>query len=130
MKWYLKAMRQYADFSGRSRRTEFWMYALFNIIIVAGLLVLGGVSGGMSDSPSPVGNVLLGVLVCYYLGAILPTWAVTARRLHDTNKSGWLQLIGLIPFGGLVVIIFCATEGDRGPNRYGPDPKVEYAPLS
>jgi uncharacterized membrane protein YhaH (DUF805 family) len=122
MQWYLKVLRQYADFNGRARRTEFWMFTLFTIIIsiVLGLLdsLLGltFVDGTMSG--------WLGML--YSLAVLLPSLGVTARRLHDTGRSGWWMLLGLIPIvGGIVLIVFCATPGNVGANAYGPDPKAQ-----
>ena len=113
MKWYLKALRQYADFTGRARRKEFWMFTLVNGIIA----FLIGVLTGMLNSP------LLSWL--YVLAILLPTWAVGARRLHDTGRSGWWQLISIIPsIGAIVLTVFWATDGERQPNAYGSDPKA------
>lgn len=118
MQWYLKVLRQYTDFNGRARRTEFWMFTLFNVIISVILLILDNVLG-----TSFGGTGLLGLL--YSLAVLLPGLAVGIRRLHDTGRSGWWLLIGLIPLIGVIVlIVFYATDGDRAPNAYGPDPKA------
>jgi uncharacterized membrane protein YhaH (DUF805 family) len=133
MNWYVKVLKQYVDFSGRARRTEYWMFTLFNAIIE---IILGFVdralgfgsfssntSGGVAFSAS-VG--LLGGL--YALAVLLPSLGVSVRRLHDTDRSGWWLLIGLIPFiGGIVLLVFFVLPGTRGPNRYGPDPKAAAA---
>lgn len=115
MQWYLAVLKNYVGFSGRARRTEYWMYTLINAIIIVILSVLGAI-------PHLGFFLILGYL--YELGILLPSVAVTVRRLHDTNKSGWWILIGLIPLvGGIVLLIFTVLPGDRGPNRYGDDPK-------
>jgi uncharacterized membrane protein YhaH (DUF805 family) len=116
--WYLAVLKKYADFTGRARRTEFWMYLLFTLIIVVVLNVVEMIIGTM------------GVIgFAYGLGTLLPSIAVTTRRLHDTGRSGWWQLIGLIPLVGLIVmIVFTVQEGAKGANAYGPDPKAAPPP--
>lgn len=112
MNWYVDVLKNYTGFSGRARRTEFWMFVLFNIIISIVLLVIGLV----------LKFPFLGLI--YSLAILLPSLAVSVRRLHDTGKSGWWLFISLVPFvGGIILIIFNATEGTRGDNQYGPDPK-------
>lgn len=118
MNWYLKAIRQYADFSGRARRKEYWMFALFNFIFLLIAVMLDMALGlGYGDGP--------GVLyLLYLLFMIIPSLSVGVRRLHDTGKSGWFMLIGLIPaVGGIILFIFFVMEGNSGPNEYGDDPK-------
>lgn len=106
MEWYLKVVKDnYANFNGRARRKEFWMFYLINFIISFGL----GIVGGMIDF------TLIGSI--YSLAVLVPTIAVGVRRLHDTNKSGWFILIPIYN------IILFATEGDKGSNEYGEDPK-------
>jgi uncharacterized membrane protein YhaH (DUF805 family) len=119
MQWYLKVLRQYADFTGRARRTEYWMFVLFTAIIQIVLAVLDSLLG-LAFMPGT------GVLTMLYLLAVLlPSLGVSVRRLHDTGRSGWWVLIGLVPFvGAIVLIVFAALEGDRGPNAFGPDPKT------
>ncbi len=118
MNWYLQVLKKYAVFDGRARRTEFWMFVLFNFIIS---LVLGFLDG-MFGTVSGTGVGLLGGL--YMLVVLIPGLAVSIRRLHDTNRSGWWVLIGLVPIiGWIIAIIFYAQEGTRGPNQYGQDPK-------
>jgi uncharacterized membrane protein YhaH (DUF805 family) len=129
--WYTKVLKQYVDFSGRARRTEYWMFALFNLIVLIVLMVVENVLGFGSFSGSSGGSGMafsasLGPLSgIYSLAVLLPGLAVAVRRLHDTNRSGWWLLIGLIPFiGGIVLLVFMVLEGTRGPNAHGADPKM------
>lgn len=122
MEWMLMPLKRYADFSGRSRRKEYWMFTLFTFLvgIVAGLL--GVLLGGTNESgPSGIFLVLVGIPI---LALLIPSIAVTVRRFHDQDKSGWFYLLALIPYvGGIIVLVFMCLEGTRGPNRFGPDPK-------
>lgn len=118
MEWYLKALKNYVGFNGRARRKEYWMFYLFNIIIV---FVLYGL--GMATIKS-IGGLFIALYGLYALGVFLPSLAVSIRRLHDINKSGWWYLISLVPLiGSIWLIVLLATEGTRGENAYGPDPK-------
>ena len=119
MEWMMMPLQRYADFSGRSRRKEYWMFFLF-VIIVA--LVLGIIEGvlGLTGMIGPYGPLT----ALFLLGIIIPGIAVQVRRFHDQDKTGWFVLLGLIPIvGGLIVLVFMCLEGTRGPNQYGPDPK-------
>lgn len=119
MDWYLKVLKNYVGFSGRARRKEYWMFTLFNIIVAIVLMILDRAIGTMTDQ----GMGMLGML--YSLLILLPSLAVSVRRLHDTDRSGWWLLLALIPIlGGLVLLVFMVLEGTSGPNRFGPDPKV------
>jgi uncharacterized membrane protein YhaH (DUF805 family) len=121
MDWYLMVWKRYAQFSGRSRRKELWIFALINTIIGA-VLYLGGMAA-MSQS-STLGSLLLGLYFVYLLAALVPGWAVGARRLHDTGKSGWWWLIAFVPFvGAIILIVFWVTDSQPGDNQYGPNPK-------
>jgi uncharacterized membrane protein YhaH (DUF805 family) len=111
--WYLGVLKKYADFNGRARRKEFWMFALISFIIAVILSVVDGM----------IGVPVLGAI--YALGVLLPSIAVGARRFHDIGKSGWWLLIGLIPLlGGLILIIFFVLDSNPGDNKYGPNPKA------
>ena len=122
MNWYLKVLRQYVDFAGRARRKEYWMFTLVSSIISVVLAILDGVLH-LDDNNGLFTIGLLGGL--YSLAMFLPTWAVSIRRLHDTGRSGWWLLIGIIPLiGWIVLLVFWATDGDRQPNAYGSDPKA------
>lgn len=129
MEWMLMPYRRYAEFSGRSRRKEYWMFVLFSAIVTVICMVLmlgGGMISAEENGSEPgllfwLGASLLGVFV---LGSIVPSIAVQVRRFHDQDKSGWMVLLGFIPYvGGLIVFIFMCLEGTRGPNRFGSDPK-------
>jgi uncharacterized membrane protein YhaH (DUF805 family) len=127
MKWFVKVLRQYADFDGRARRTEFWMYSLFwSLAAIAVLAVFGGLTAATDDEGYLDTGIYL--LIGYHALTVVPFWAVTARRLHDIGQSGWLQVIAFIPLvavvGALVILVMAAIDGNVGPNRYGPDPKA------
>lgn len=120
----MKVLRQYSDFTGRARRKEYWMYQLFVGLLMLGLLVVFGGLAALTRSQT-LGYLMIGVIAILGLGLMIPTLAVTTRRLHDTGRSGWWQLISLVPYvGGFVVLVFCILEGNPGPNQYGPDPKA------
>lgn len=112
-------MKNYAVFSGRARRTEYWMFVLFNILVTFAILILEGVMYAAFSSGT------MGLLyVLYGLATFVPSLAVAVRRLHDTGKSGWFLLIALIPFvGGIVLLVFLCTDSEPGMNKYGPSPK-------
>jgi len=120
MEWYLKVLRQYADFNGRARRKEYWMFALINFLI--GLVI--GFVDGFTGTVGAAGIGFLGGI--YNLAILIPGIAVGVRRLHDIGKSGWMLLVVLIPIIGFIwLIILLATEGVEGENEYGPNPKEE-----
>ena len=122
MDWYLKVLREnYANFEGRARRTEYWMFQLFNVLAIVVLEVLMGVSAKIA----PVLGIPFGlVIIVYALGVIVPSIAVTTRRLHDTDRSGWWQLLQLVPIiGPIVVFIFTVLDSQPGDNRFGAYPK-------
>jgi uncharacterized membrane protein YhaH (DUF805 family) len=121
MEWMLLPLKRYADFTGRSRRMEYWMFQLGVIIAYVALLIVGVVLGAVSETLG--GLVMSAGLIILALGAIIPSIAVGVRRLHDQDKSGWFMLLGLIPIVSLVLLVFMFLEGTRGPNQYGPDPK-------
>lgn len=105
MKWYLLVLKKYAIFNGRSRRSEYWYFFLFNIIISIVLNVSG----------IYLGSSILDTI--YSLAVLVPGIAVAVRRMHDVNKSGWYILIPIYN------LILACTEGTRGTNEYGSDPK-------
>lgn len=115
MQWYLAVLKNYAGFSGRARRTEYWMFALVNFIVTLVFYVLTFATHS---------GFFLVLVFLYALAVVLPSLAVLVRRLHDIGMSGWWILIGLVPFvGGLVILVFTLLPGNNGPNRYGDDPK-------
>ena len=127
MDWMLMPLRRYAEFSGRSRRKEYWMFALFNLLVSAfiGLVALLLYTLDWSEEAMmAVMGPLMVAGVIYSVIALIPGIAVTIRRLHDTDRSGWNILWGLVPLiGGFILLYFYVTEGTQGPNRYGSDPK-------
>jgi len=119
LSWYLEAIKKYAVFSGRSRRKEYWYFVLFNIIVS---IVLGWIDALLGTRGSYAGAGLLSGI--YGLAVIIPSLAVTVRRLHDIDRSGWWILIGLVPLIGVIVLlVFALLDGTPGDNRYGPNPK-------
>lgn len=129
MYWMTLPLRRYADFSGRSRRLEYWMFTLGYVLVAVVIAVIAAVFGAFSyDSDSPPANGLpalwLLLLGLSGLALIVPSIAVQVRRFHDQNRTGWLVLLSFIPYiGGLIVLVFMCLPGTPGPNRYGPDPK-------
>jgi len=120
-------LRRYADFAGRSRRREYWMFALMNIVIWSIILLLGlwGAEERLFSSEEELSLYFILTGGLYSLVTLVPSLAVTVRRLHDTDKSGWMILLSLIPIiGGLILLVFYVTEGTEGPNRFGLDPKA------
>ncbi|WP_045119031.1 DUF805 domain-containing protein [Haliangium ochraceum] len=120
MQWYLKVLQQhFADFNGRARRMEYWMFGLFNAIV---LLVLSLVSTGLMTATEVAAFSFVPVL--YALAVLIPSLALTVRRLHDTGKSGWFVFITMVPFiGSLAFLYFMVIDSTPGPNQYGPNPK-------
>ncbi|HEX8367181.1 MAG TPA: DUF805 domain-containing protein [Pyrinomonadaceae bacterium] len=121
MNWYFEVFRKFADFSGRARRKEYWMFVLFNLIISIVLTFADRALGLVSRDG---GTGLLGGI--YTLVVLIPGIAVAVRRLHDTGRSGWWMLISLIPcIGGIVLLVFMVADSDAGTNEYGPNPKED-----
>jgi len=113
MNWYLKVLKEhYADFNGRARRQEYWMFFLFNLIFSIGIGVVEGI----------IGTTILGVI--FSLAMLIPGLAVSVRRLHDIGKSGWWYLLVLLPIIGWIwLIILFATDSEDGTNNWGENPK-------
>ncbi len=119
MNWYLEALKKYAVFSGRARRKEYWYFFLFNLLISIVLVVIDGMTGTL-DAEAGIG--LLGAI--YGLAVLIPGLAVSVRRLHDTDRSGWWLLIVLIPLiGAIVILVFMVQDSKPGENQYGSNPK-------
>jgi len=117
MSWYLAVLKKYAVFSGRARRKEYWFFILFNLIITIVLTFIDGAMGGLGEGGI---GILSGI---YSLAVFLPSLAVTIRRLHDTDRTGWWFLIAFIPLiGAIVLLVFMVLDGTPADNRYGPDP--------
>ncbi|MCH4551409.1 DUF805 domain-containing protein [Aestuariibaculum lutulentum] len=120
MNWYLKVVKDnYANFDGRARRKEYWMFTLINSLILFGLIAISVAISVTSDALG-----FLSLYFIYILAMIIPSLAVSVRRLHDIGKSGWYYLVAFIPFIGTFWLLFLLiTEGEKGSNAYGPDPK-------
>ena len=124
MNWYLKVVRDnYANFKGRARRQEYWMFAFINLIIILILNTIDRVA--FSADMAILSSV-------YLLAILIPGIAVAVRRLHDTDKSGWWALLGLIPIVGTVIlIVMMCFDSTPGTNRFGPNPKhIGNKPLA
>jgi uncharacterized membrane protein YhaH (DUF805 family) len=119
MNWYLAAWRKFAVFTGRSRRKEYWFFALFNFIALL-LLATVDYATGTLDEEMGVG-LLSGI---YTLAAIIPSIGVSIRRLHDIGRTGWWVLIGFVPLiGSIVLLVFALLDSQPGDNQYGANPK-------
>ena len=117
---FIAVLKKYKIFTGRSGRREFWLFAL-------GGFAVGLVLGILSMIPL-LGVIFTIVSVLFSLAILVPSIAVSIRRLHDTNRTGWMLLLCLIPIvGALIVLYFCILEGTAGDNQYGPDPKTSAA---
>jgi uncharacterized membrane protein YhaH (DUF805 family) len=142
MEWATLPFKKYADFTGRSRRKEYWMYVLLIIVVAVVIGIIEGVLG-LSRMIGPYGPIS----ALFLLATLCPSLAVGVRRLHDTNRPGWWLLIGYAPLllslcmtylgslslamifsvialiGFIVLLVLMVMEGTKGPNQYGPDPK-------
>ncbi|KIO50587.1 DUF805 domain-containing protein [Flavobacterium hibernum] len=128
IEWYKKVVfDNYANFSGRARRSEYWYYTLATIIISM-LLGLVDFVSNLTIGLNPGMGITRAI---YSLLVFLPGLAVMVRRLHDVGKSGWFFFIIFIPLAGVIwLLIVLCTEGDSGPNAYGPDPKNEFDEIN
>ena len=118
MSWFVEALKKYAVFSGRSRRKEYWFFVLFVVIISIVLSIIDSLVG--TDRSTGVG--LFGTI--FSLAILIPSIAVTVRRLHDIDRTGWWVLISLVPLiGWIVLLVFTVQDSTPGTNRYGPNPK-------
>ena len=112
MNWYLEVLKKYGVFTGRARRKEYWMFFLINIIIAIGLGFIEGILGIALNTDRSV------LATIYQLAVLIPTIAVSVRRMHDTDHSGWWLCVPIVN------LIFALSEGTKGENRFGPDPKA------
>ncbi|MEO5705997.1 MAG: DUF805 domain-containing protein [Alteraurantiacibacter sp.] len=139
MEWMFVPFKRYADFNGRSRRMEYWMYQVFTTLVFVafvGIAVIGlpwdqmvksGANYDPDALPGPIFWLGLVLTVLWYLFTFIPDIAVTVRRFHDQDLSGWLYLIRFIPYiGWIVVAVFMFIDGQRGENKYGLAPKAEH----
>jgi len=124
MKWMILPLRRYAEFGGRSRRKEYWMFYLFGILVGLACIPIDYFIAGENWA----GNGPAGIATS--LALLIPNLAVSFRRLHDVDKSAWWILLLFLPIIGWIwLIVLNCTEGTQGPNRFGPDPKSEHGDL-
>lgn len=128
MKEYLESWKRAFDFSGRSRRREFWLPYLINIVIVMVLYFLGGAS--TAKNPRGSVSIFFIILSIYAFAYLIPTLSLIVRRLHDIGKSGWWYFISLIPLvGTILLIIYLSTDSVSYDNEYGISPKYSASLL-
>ena len=122
--WKKVVLKNYANFNGRARRAEYWYFVLFNFILIIPFYAIAMIGAATQNSMLTIlGFALYGILA---LGTLIPSLAAVVRRLHDTNKSGWNYFIALIPLvGGIILLVYLFTDGNRFANNYGQDPKNE-----
>jgi len=129
MEWMLLPLRRYAEFSGRSRRKEFWLFFLFQILVSTAIGIVFGrptyetSAGflGVSTFYNSTGGVVQNL---FGLAMLIPSLAVSVRRLHDIDRSGWFLLLLFVPIlGWFTLFVMYCLDGNRGYNRFGPDPK-------
>ena len=119
MQWFMTVLQKWSDFSSRARRREYWFFVLFYLLIYVALTVVDMLTG-LTNAATGVG--VLGGL--FALAMLIPSLAVGVRRLHDTDRSGWWQLLGLVPVVGIIVlIVFYVQDSQPGGNRFGANPK-------
>jgi len=128
MNWYLKVLKQYADFSGRARRKEYWMFGLFNFIFSYVAMYLDNALGTtMSLHDNVYGDIQMfyGYLyILYVMFVFIPGLAVGVRRLHDVGKSGWMFLVILIPLVGVIwLLVLFLKDSQLEDNKWGRNPK-------
>lgn len=119
MKWYLQVLKNYANFNGRARRKEYWMFALFNIIFLVLAMIVDNVAG------TTIKGLPYGLFYFLYaISIMIPGISVSVRRLHDIGKSGWYYFIALIPIVGPIwLLVLMCSDSIPGENQYGQNPK-------
>lgn len=129
MKWFLMAWKRCFQFSGRSSRKDYWMFQLVNVLILLPLYIVSRMMESDDFNLSvPLAFFLL--FYCLYaLASILPIMSCGVRRLHDSGKTGWLVLLGLLPILNLALIVLMVIDSDPGTNQYGPNPKLPSEPA-
>lgn len=126
--WWKKVVfKNYANFEGRARRSEYWFFALGNMLIIIPFYIVALV--GLSADSGVLSGLGFAVYGITALATLIPSLAVAVRRLHDINKSGWNYLFVFIPLvGPILLLVWFFTEGDRSMNQYGDDPKNQSLP--
>ncbi|HET6527165.1 MAG TPA: DUF805 domain-containing protein [Balneolaceae bacterium] len=122
MYWYIKVLKNYVEFSGRARRKEYWMFTLINLLIAIAFGVITVMSANEGEQAAI--NIVIIIYLIYSLAVMIPSIAVTVRRLHDTGRSGWWWFINLVPLiGPVILLVFLVTDSENGENEYGAYPK-------
>ncbi|HEY1428858.1 MAG TPA: DUF805 domain-containing protein [Candidatus Tumulicola sp.] len=122
MNYWIAALGKYVVFSGRARRSEYWYFVLFNSLFALAWAFLVGFCGSLGGENRTMMRIFVELVP---LATLLPTIAVSIRRLHDTGRTGWWYLLALVPIlGSIVLIVFFIEEGPSEENRYGPDPRT------
>jgi uncharacterized membrane protein YhaH (DUF805 family) len=120
MEWFLLAWKRGAEFTGRSRRKEYWMFHLVNLLVGVFVIVLALIAGGDAAF-----KIAISCCFIYSFLAFVPSLAVTVRRLHDIGRSGYWYFIAFVPLiGGIVLFVFTVLDSDPERNEYGPNPKI------
>lgn len=115
MEQFIGALKKYADFKGRASRKEYWMFYLTYILLIIAISFLDSAMG-------------MGVLpIIFALGMVIPSLSIATRRLHDTGRSGWWQLISCVPLIGVIILIVFLVQDSHGTNDYGVSPKADVA---
>lgn len=125
MNYFLDALGKYAVFSGRARRSEYWYFVLFTCLIGFALVATGLYIAKASGGPPTLAEYLVDF---FSLLILLPSLAVSVRRLHDVGMNGWWVLLNFVPLGGLVLFVIFCQDSQPGANIYGPNPKEVAAP--
>ncbi len=128
MSWYLKVLKQYIRFNGRAIRQEYWYFQIIHWLIIVSFGIVFSLMTDFLGIPESIAEkLIMPFFSIYFFGTILPSLAVTIRRLHDTNRSGWwilLNLLNFIPFlGSLILFVFLVQDSQPGRNRFGRNPK-------
>ena len=122
MKWYLNVLNNYATFSGRARRSEYWFFVLFNMIFGIVAMILDNILGTTFDLGFGISYGY--IYLIYTLAILIPGLAVVVRRLHDVGKSGWMYFIFVIPIVGIIwLLVLLCTDSQVGSNKWGENPK-------
>ncbi|MBU3972567.1 MAG: DUF805 domain-containing protein [Alphaproteobacteria bacterium] len=125
--YFVRCMKKYVDGYGRARRSEYWYFVLFRVLLVGGTVFLGAIVSGLTtdggEDVSPAGMIFMVLGGLTYVGTIIPNLCAMIRRFHDVGLSGWLVLLNAIPYlGSLVTFIICVLPSEARPNTHGPVP--------
>jgi uncharacterized membrane protein YhaH (DUF805 family) len=123
--WYFEVLRKYAEFDGRARRKEYWMFSLISILVSMAFGFVAGLVGGMMGLSE---NAVTMLALVYSAAVLIPSVAVWVRRMHDTGRSGWWCLLILVPIvGAIALLVFALQDSEPGTNAYGRNPKTSMA---